>query len=77
MQAAFKIGTRVKVSPDNDNECYNSFRGKVLIVDHVSRSTQDHPGYDTGVNEPLYDMIDATTGENIPCSLYHYELTRA
>ena len=75
--AYFKVGSKVKVHPDNDNECYDSFRGKILIVTHVARSKDDHPGYDSGIGEPLYDMKIDKTGKSVPCSLYHYELVRA
>lgn len=43
------IGQRVKVSPENDNENYDSFRNKVLIITHVAKSEKDHPGFDSGL----------------------------
>lgn len=79
--AQFKKGQKVKVSPENDNECYNDFRDKVLIITHVATSTQDHPGYDEGINvkgEPkqaLYDL-ETLSGDSIGCSLYDYELIK-
>ena len=67
----FKIGDIVRVSPENDNENYNSFRHKKLIVTHVATSEQDHPGYDNSMEgEALYDF------EGIDCSLYDYELQK-
>ena len=73
----FKIGDKVKVSSYNDNENYDDFRDKVLIITHVATSTKDHPGYDEGVSpDALYDFKDEN-GNNIPLSLYDYELEDA
>lgn len=75
--AQFKKGSKVRVSPSNDNDCYDSFRDKVLIVTHVATNSDQHPGYDSGMKgEALYDFVDEN-GNDIPCSLYDYELIRA
>lgn len=70
----FKIGDKVKVASDNDNQCYDNFRNKILIVTHIATSKEDHQGYDEGLSpEALYDFKDVK-GNEIPCSLYEYEL---
>ena len=71
----YKIGDKVKVSSYNDNENYDDFRNKVLIITHVATSTQEHQGFDEGIggDEALYDFKDED-GNEIPCSLYDYEL---
>jgi len=73
-----KIGDKVKVSSYNDNENYNDFRNKVLIITHIATSTKDHVGYDEGIgnNEALFDFKDED-GNQIPFSLYEYELEDA
>ncbi len=73
----FKVGSKVKVSTDNDNENYDSFRDKVLIVTHVSKDESDHKGYDSSVSPNyLYDL-KTIDGEEVNCSLYDYELIPA
>jgi len=73
----FKIGDQVKVSEENDNENYDDFREKTLTIIHVATNTDEHPGYDNGLEgEPLYDFKDED-GNEIPCSLYFYELEEA
>ncbi len=73
----FSKGDHVKVSPSNDNDCYDSFRNKILVVTHVATNTNEHPGYDTGLTgEALYDF-KTLDGKEIPCSLYDYELIPA
>lgn len=72
--AHFKLGDRVKVNPSNDNENYNSFKDKILIVTHVARNEKEHPGYDSSVSpDYLYDL-ETIDGESVNCSLYDYEL---
>jgi len=73
MKATFSTGSFVKINPENDNDNYDKYRGKCLVVTRVSKSVEDHPGYDTGVNEPLYDLR-TLDGKEVPFSLYEYEL---
>lgn len=73
----FKLNQKVKVSPYNDNENYDSFRGEILIVTHVAKNRDEHPGYDESVSpEYLYDLKTAS-GKDVQCSLYDYELIPA
>jgi hypothetical protein len=77
MKTQFKKGQKVMVSPDNDNECYDSFRDKVLIITHVATNTKEHPGYDNSVSpQGLYDFA-CEDGTPVGCSLYDYELIPA
>lgn len=73
----FKLNQKVKVSPENDNENYDSFRDKILIITNVAKNEQDHPGYDNSVYpDYLYDL-KTKDGEEVNCSLYDYELIKA
>lgn len=73
----FKLNQKVRVSPENDNECYDSFRSDVLIITHVAKDKTEHPGYDECVSpEYLYDL-KKESGEDIGSSLYDYELVPA
>lgn len=70
----FKKGDRVRVSGDNDNENYDSFRNKVLIVTDVTTINDNHPAFDSGMgSEGLYSFV-TEDGEDVPFSLYDYEL---
>jgi len=71
-----KIGDKVKVSQDNDNDNYDSFRNKVLIITNVTTSAEEHQAFDDGLRgQGLYDFKDED-GNEIPCSLYDYELEK-
>lgn len=65
------LGRKVQVISDNDN--YDSFRNKTLIVTHVAYSTKEHPGYDSGLNGEALCDFKTVDGEDVPCSLYEYE----
>jgi len=73
----FKLNQRVKVAPDNDNDGYNKFRNKVLIITNVARNKNEHPFYDESVSpDYLYDL-QTIDGKEVGCSLYDYELVPA
>lgn len=76
MRAEYKLGDKVKVREDNDNENYKDFKNKVLIITSIATSIEEHRGFDTGINQPLYDLEDEK-GKEIPFSLYEYELETA
>jgi len=47
-----------------------------LIITHVALNRKQHPYYDEGVGEPLYDL-KTEDGKNVGLSLYAYELDDA
>jgi len=70
----YAIGDKVKVASDNDNDCYNGFRDLILVITNIATNTTQHPGYDdTMEGMPLFDFR-SEGGEEIPCSLYEYEI---
>jgi len=72
----YEIGDKVKVSTDNDNEGYDNFRDEVLVITYVATSIEEHRGFDTGVNQALYEL-ETIDGTPIGSSLYDYELEPA
>ena len=72
-----EVGNIVMVSPDNDNENYDSFRGKKLRIVNVTTSSDQHPAFDEGMaGEGLYDL-ETLDGELVGNALYDYELVNA
>lgn len=71
----YKIGDRVKISSDNHN--YDSFMDKVLTVVNIATSESDNYFYDPSVDGmQLMDFI-TEEGEEVPFSLYEYEVEYA
>lgn len=73
----FKLNQRVKVSPENDNDNYDSFRDEVLIITHVAKNTEDHRFYDESLSPEYLYSFKTVSGKDVPCSLYDYELISA
>lgn len=70
----YKLGDRVKVAQDNDNENYNSFRNKVLIITNIATNSYGHPGYDTTMHGMQLMDFETEDGDTVDCSLYEYEI---
>lgn len=76
-RGAYDVGDIVMVSQDNDNEGYDSFRGKKLRIVNKTTSSDDHPAFDEGMaGEGLYDL-ETLDGELVGSALYDYELVKA
>ena len=69
----YKLNDRVLISSQNEN--YELFKDKVLIVTHIAIDESEHPGYDSSMGgEQLMDFV-TEDGEEVPFSLYEYEIT--
>lgn len=67
----YKVGQTVKVSSENDNDNYDSFRDKVLIITHAEIGGM---GYDIGMHPEQLMCFETEDGEEVPFSLYEYEV---
>jgi hypothetical protein len=67
MKPRFKIGDKVRIISNNEN--YSEFFDGVLTVSSIATNSDEHPGYDDGMDGiALYDF------EAFPFSLYEYEI---
>ncbi len=71
IKAKYKIGDKVMMTADAIENYGFKYEGKTFKVSHVAVNKEQHPGFDTGVNEALYDL------DGLSFSLYDYELYRA
>ena len=62
-----RIGDKIKIASDNENENYAEYRNKVLTVNHIAINRKQHPGYDEGIGGQLVSC------KNFPFSIYEYE----
>lgn len=67
----YKIGQKVKISKDNDNENYDPFRGDTLIITHKSNKGR---GYDETMYTQMLMDFELENGEEFPYALYEYEI---
>ena len=61
-----KTGDRIRIL--NRDGQYSKWAGKTWTVNHIARSTGQHPGYDTEMRGMA--LVDC---EDLPVSLYEYE----
>ena len=71
IEANYRKGNKVRIISDNSS--YNKYRGKVLKIVGVFTSILQHPGFDDGAGQALYDLEVVGSGESVPFSLYEYE----
>lgn len=67
----YKVGDKVKVSSGNDNDSYEEFRNKTLVITDVEVGGR---GYDMAVYPQKLMCFETIDGEEIPFSLYEYEI---
>jgi hypothetical protein len=81
------IGDRVTMTQDAIQNYGIKWEGVELVITHVSTEYMPaagffargkpagyHPGYDTEARVPLFDLKRADTGEELPMSLYAWEV---
>lgn len=62
-----KIGDKIKIL--NQDGQYDKWANKTWTVDHIAHSTEEHQGYDEGLEgEALISCKD------LPVSVYEYEI---
>ena len=70
----YEVGDIVRIG-DTDNENYDDYRGKDLRITHKATNENEHQGFDSSMDGyGLYDMKVVENGEDVPFSLYDYEL---
>ena len=67
----YKIGQKVKIAAENDNENYDDFREKVLIITHAEVGGL---GYDSDMHPQKLMCFKTEEGDDVPFSLYEYEV---
>lgn len=65
------LGKKVIITSDNDN--YDNYRDKTLVITHVATNKSGHPGYDEAMGGMALCDLEDTDGNEIPFSLYEYE----
>lgn len=70
----YNIGDIVRIAEHNDNDNYDKFRNKKLIITHKVTRKDNHPLFDESLPEQALYSFEGEDGENIPFSLYDYEI---
>ena len=70
----FKIGDKVRVSEYNDNDNYDEFRDKTLIITSIYTNSNEHMGYDESMEGMALYEFTTEEGKDVPYALYEYEI---
>ena len=71
----FELDDIVKIDPNNDNDSYDEYKNINLRIINVASGKHEHPGFDDSLSgQCLYDLRVEETDEDVPFSLYDYEL---
>ena len=62
------VGKKVQIVSDNDS--YNDFRNKTLVITHASN---DGAGYDSSCFPEMLCDFECEDGSEFPFALYEYE----
>lgn len=68
IRPSFRKGDRVVMTETAIENYGEEYRDKHLTIEHVATSEDEHPGFDTGIGEALYDL------KELEFSLYEYEI---
>jgi hypothetical protein len=66
-----KIGTKIKITSDNDN--YNEFKDQILQITYIAKNKDEHRGYDSGMYPEKLVNLKTMDGKEVGFSLYEYE----
>jgi hypothetical protein len=64
------ICKKAMILSSNDNDNYDNFRDKVLIITHAAREGR---GYDNSIYPELLCDFECEDGSQFPFALYEYE----
>lgn len=67
----YKTGDKVMISISNDNDNYDDYRGKILIITELEVGGR---GYDSTMYPQALIDLETIEGEEVPFSLYEYEI---
>jgi hypothetical protein len=70
MKSKNLIGRKAIINPENDNENYDNYRGKTLIITHASNSGR---GYDESCYPEMLCDFKCEDGTAFPFALYEHE----
>ena len=77
-EAGFKVGDLVIMTEDALENYGEANKEAVFEITSVATSTEEHPGYDEGMDGMgLCDLKNSKTGEEFGSSLYDFELELA
>ena len=76
MKNNYKVGDKVMIARDNDNDGYDKYRNKTMIITDAYYSEEYCFAYDNSMNGMGLFRLELLNGDSVDCMLYEYEIRK-
>lgn len=76
MGSNYKVGDKVTIAYNNDNDGYEEYRNKIMIITDAYYSEEDCFAYDNSMNGMGLFGLELLNGYNVEFLLYEYEIRK-
>ena len=76
MKNNYKVGDKVMIAWDNDNDGYDKYRNKTMIITDAYYSEEYCFAYDNSMNGMGLFRLELLNGDSVDCMLYEYEIRK-
>ena len=74
MGSNYKVGDKVMVACNNDNDRYEEYRNKTMIITEAYYSEEYCSAYDKSMNGMGLFRLELPNGDSVGFMLYEYEI---
>ena len=72
----YKVGDKVVIAWNNDNDAYKEYRNKTMIITDAYYSEEYCFAYDKSMNGMGLFRLESPNGNNVGFMLYEYEIRK-
>ena len=76
MGSNYKVGDKVMIAWNNDNDGYKGYRNKAMIITDAYYSDEYCFAYDKSMNGMGLFRLELPNGDNVGFMLYEYEIRK-
>ena len=76
MRSNYKVGDKVMIAWNNDNDGYEEYRNKTMIITDAYYSEEYCFAYDKSMNGMGLFRLELLNGDSVDCMLYEYEIRK-
>ena len=76
MGSNYKVGDKVMIACNNDNDRYDKYRNKTMIITDAYYSEEYCFAYDKSMNGMGLFRLELLNGDSVDCMLYEYEIRK-
>ena len=76
MGSNYKVGDKVMIACNNDDDGYDEYRNKTMIITDAYYSEKDCFAYDNSMNGMGLFRLELPNGDSVGSMLYEYEIRK-